>query len=730
LFFYSEGKITYKKLTVEGLKFEIIGNKIIVATLAGIEIYDLKSRKLIMRTLSNTFFTNLFVDHEGGLWASTFGDGIYYFKNLDLLKYHFPDYSNNIFKTVTPLAEVSVATSWQRELIVFNRQGDLLEEYGGAGLFEPTFFFKKEDDLSHLLFPLQERKYVYKKTWNCFLHPDGKKYPLENPYKNKEVLAIRTTNSFRVVLHTTDEVILKPLDIPMMETHIVLNDSTLLVATHEGLYKVKNYEEATPYLPNEGLLRKKMLDIKAFRDGYVIATENGLIYLKDQTPIPLYQVNLQEKEILSYMLVKDNNEIWLAGNNGLSRLQFGDKLIDLEINRLNTTNGLPSNEVIHIDEYHDSIWFSTKGGICVLPRKTEFGQRGFSKQYFHIDSIRIGGKRSFFGKDEIIYTEGENLELYFTQISYSNNRQINYQYRIKEIHDSWISTTPNYLSLPHLQDGEYTLELKPQAKNIRNNSPKKIHIKVLPPFWKSWTAIFLYITISFILIILSFLFAIRRTANKKQADIDRLNLEMKALISQMNPHFTFNTINSIQHYIIKKDKNDALDYLSQFALLIRRALDYSRREFISIKEELDFIQIYVGLEKKRFDQDFDLIIQTSCKKPHEEIKLPALLLQPIIENAIIHGISRVSHKGIIHLQITEFDEYFSILIKDNGYGIDFEKKKHTKYMSIPNKKSLGLDILKQRISLYNSSFYQESDIQVHSEPKKGTEILIKLRKRE
>jgi len=174
--------------------------------------------------------------------------------------------------------------------------------------------------------------------------------------------------------------------------------------------------------------------------------------------------------------------------------------------------------------------------------------------------------------------------------------------------------------------------------------------------------------------------------------VEKIQLELKALIAQMNPHFTFNTINSIQHYIISKDKKEAVLYLSDFALLIRKTLEYSRRENITLKEELEFLLLYADLECKRFDFPFKVKIETVIISNEQEIELPALLIQPLLENAIIHGVGGLQSSSEIAIVVTETLGQLEITVADNGRGFDLIK-------SGEMRKSVGLDILRQRIKL-------------------------------
>jgi len=201
-----------------------------------------------------------------------------------------------------------------------------------------------------------------------------------------------------------------------------------------------------------------------------------------------------------------------------------------------------------------------------------------------------------------------------------------------------------------------------------------------------------------------------------------LQLELKLLTSQMNPHFTFNTINSIQYYILKNEKKEAIQYLSDFALLMRKTLDFSMNDNIKLKEELDYIELYIALENKRFDKSF--IFE---KQIHDSINInsntiPSLLIQPLIENIILHANYAIHQEKKIVLSILKNKNHYIIKVIDFGEGI-------SKKNDLEKHKSYGIDILKNRLKIYNDKNYSPSDIQFKFTDeinKTGTSVIIKL----
>lgn len=202
-------------------------------------------------------------------------------------------------------------------------------------------------------------------------------------------------------------------------------------------------------------------------------------------------------------------------------------------------------------------------------------------------------------------------------------------------------------------------------------------------------------------------------------------LEMKALRSQMNPHFLFNTLNSINWYIIKNKPIEASKYLTKFSKLVRHILENSKVDFISLKQELETLQLYVDLEKIRFEQEFDFEIQLDNRLDSSAISIPPLILQPFVENSIWHGLMSKKEKGKIIINIEKKEDVLYLTIGDNGIGRKASKALQNK--SNPSKKSHGVQITIDRIKALNRTLISHPVTFTDSlEPETGTQVEIRI----
>ena len=202
---------------------------------------------------------------------------------------------------------------------------------------------------------------------------------------------------------------------------------------------------------------------------------------------------------------------------------------------------------------------------------------------------------------------------------------------------------------------------------------------------------FLSLGIAFlIIIILVFTFQRRRANFKLQA----IQNEQKLLRSQMNPHFVFNAITAIQSYIFTNSSREVVGYLSSFASLMRQILEGSRLDFVPLEDEINLLENYLKLQQLRYSNSFDFTIVVDQEINPESVKVPPMLNQPFIENAIEHGLKNITYRGVIELIIRKSGLFIEVSISDNGIGY-----KHNLKYSAKEHKSFAVDATKQRLSV-------------------------------
>ena len=228
------------------------------------------------------------------------------------------------------------------------------------------------------------------------------------------------------------------------------------------------------------------------------------------------------------------------------------------------------------------------------------------------------------------------------------NNILSIKYRLKGLENKWHSCHCQEVNYAHIEGGEFTF-----AAHVEGNEKRltKIKIEVEPAFYEKWwfaPSLFLYL----ILVVGSILYIFMNYRLRQQLRLQsvRHELEIKALRAQMNPHFIFNCMNTIDAYILRKKFLEASDYLQKFSKLIRKILENSESQTISIEQEIQTLKLYIELEQERFSHSFVSYFDVESELMSNDYQIPSLVLQPFVENSILHGIRHLTErKGLISI---------------------------------------------------------------------------------
>jgi tetratricopeptide (TPR) repeat protein len=238
--------------------------------------------------------------------------------------------------------------------------------------------------------------------------------------------------------------------------------------------------------------------------------------------------------------------------------------------------------------------------------------------------------------------------------------------------------------------------------------------------------IYSLIALSLLLLVLAY-FMYR---NNKQQKINNHLLALKSLRSQMNPHFIFNALNSVNNYIAQNDERAANKYLADFSKLMRSVLENSELDFIPLNQEIELLNLYLKLEHERFKDKFDFTLTVDPALDHTVLQVPPMLLQPIIENAVWHGLRYKEEKGYLNIAFAKAEQSINVTIIDNGIGRDKSKQIKTEHQK--KRDSKGLGNIKNRVSLLNELHDCHISIAVNDaglEPDIGTKVIVTISKK-
>lgn len=354
----------------------------------------------------------------------------------------------------------------------------------------------------------------------------------------------------------------------------------------------------------------------------------------------------------------------------------------------------------------------------------------------NMSSITIFDKTLDVRIDSVMHQglELDYLQTFFTfnlsLLNFDNPEEFRMSYRLKGFRDDWVSSADKNAVFTNVPGGQYVFEARLIDKN--NQVAKDVltlPIKMVPPIWKMWWFSVLIIAVA-VGIVLAFVVSRLRSIRRKAAfDKELANMEMVSLRAQMNPHFIFNSLNSIRHQIITKNNEDAEKYLVKFSQLVRWILENSESHYITLEDELIALRLYLELESKRFDDKFAYQLNIDSEVDTSLLKLPGTIIQPFVENAIWHGLMQKKQLGTVIIDISQTKS--SLIIKVTDDGIGREKAEEIKSKTGQNQNSMGVKITTARLDaitkLYKISCtaHIEDLKDTHGEAK-GTRVTISL----
>ncbi|QNK61431.1 histidine kinase [Pedobacter sp. PAMC26386] len=468
------------------------------------------------------------------------------------------------------------------------------------------------------------------------------------------------------------------------------------------------------------LLTKRINDIAQLPDGtIVLATDGyGILFLKNN--LLIRQITREDglaNNICKKLFIQKEH-VWVITNGGVNRIFLNGKN---PVESFEYTNSLLDNDIndLYIDK--DSAYFATNHGL-VFFANTPF-DRNKEVPKVLISAIVNNRKPLPINADSFNLAPADNnITFYYSALDFQNN-YILYRYRLKET-NTWTETRNRRLEFSSLEPGIYKFELSAKTNNSQWSQPIAVSFTLKAHFWQTWWFIFVILLIASLSFYKIAVFVTKQQKNKEQQRLLLKNkilmLEQQALQAMMNPHFVFNVMNSIQHYINTKDTSSANKILTGFARLIRKNLDICTKSFISIEEEIEYLTLYLSLEKKRFGEKFNYTIHISPDIDQDETMIPSMILQPYIENAIWHGLMPKEEGGKIEIVIQpEGTDALLIQIIDDGVGIDnslrVKKEKHV---------SKGMSLTQERINLINQIEANPIQIGIKQNGKSGTTISI------
>ncbi|SHI39264.1 sensor histidine kinase [Flavobacterium terrae] len=676
--------------------------------------------------ISNTFYKNDFItnfieDKNHTFFVSTLNNGVFIIPDLNI-KVFDDNVAKGVISAIEKIDDKTIAFGTIKgELFLRNQETQKTTsiQLNSSAKVTALAYLKS---LNCLLISNENNSYILNLKNNKLL-------VLESLVRNaKDLKAIPLSNKFVLcgynmasVMEFKNNSIVKTKELDSKRAYKCFYDKdteAIYISFVDSFLKFdKNFNSQNIQFNTKNIVGK---DICKTADGTIwIATFNdGIIGFKNDKFFK--KIDLKNG-LLSHVVLQlqsDAENLWILTDLGVQVYNTKNNLAQVKLNNKNTNIGGVKNIIIK----ESSLLFATQDAFFEMSKKSE--RKEYSPREIYIKSVTINERDTLVSSSYDLPYHKNRIKSNFHVNGYFPEEELQFQYRLNGLNENWISIEKNtrFVNFNSLPSGSYTFEIRCKTLSDEKFVSTKITFKINRPFWATWWFITL-MALSAIGIIILF-YRNKLAIKEKEKELALKNakfenelavLKLENLKSQMNPHFIFNALNSIQEYIILNQKNLASSYLAKFADLIRAYLEHSNKGYITIREEIECLDIYLQLEKLRFEDKFEYALHGIENNDH--LKIPTMLIQPYVENAIKHGLlhKKDNRKLTISFELLTNQSMLKCIVLDNGIG-------RVKANEIQNKKhsSFATEATAHRLELLN--FGKEKKIGVEIEDLYDTTI--------
>lgn len=655
------------------------------------------------------FCTSIIRDQEGGYWITTYSDGVYYCPNLSFHNFSGP---------------AALSFSSVRSLHAMD-SGHLVAGYDNGNIM-----VLDRNSLHYRLFPRWAARNANNRIMDVL------------PYIHHTLLVAADVGLHLLSLRDTDTLIrtgaFKELFIKA-DNHILAGTSEGILLLHpSGRLQTGTIPPRATCLAGlgnnfywgshrgvhawqNGGLHSLQSPLLSGVIGHIDIAPDSALWISTEEGVVIWKAGVaqrigKEQQLASNLCKQisfDGNTAWIATDKGISRIEYRWHNRGLRYTVVNITeeDGLRSDDINRTVIAGGNVWAATARGISFFPES--YTGRSSVSLVINITRIAVAGEPVRVEDSTTVNYGSGKLLLELAGISYRSGRHIGYEYRLNGPDSTWNRLTNNTIEFPTLSYGRFVLEVRTIDRWGGRSTPKSIFILHPRPFYRSWGFIvFAYLLITLLSGAGLYTYARRRQRQRdKEYQLRRKmqELELSALRSQMNPHFIFNCLTSIQYYILRSDVTNANSYLHKFSSLIRLTLQYSTYPDVPLHEEIRMLTLYLELEKLRLGHRMNYRLYVAPELQGEHLSTPSMIIQPYVENAVRHGITPLEDRsGELLVEFRLTPHYIRCTIEDNGAGIGQARtgQQNTGHIS------LGTGITARRIQTINSIYKQKILIDV------------------
>lgn len=643
-------------------------------------------------------------DIEGNMWIGTLDEGIFISSNPDAVHQKITD------------SRIENYTITDDGHIIFNTSKGDIKLLSPPQYSAPKLLFKNASGGPITMFPDNE---------SFFSGTTGKIYN----YKTREVVTTNSRTSFKQITFVDSDAFVftdplmssvgfikrnKPYEIQFKKLRSKRSVKVAALKSRVGFYVdfmdgLYFYHDISQ--PGKQLkYNKKPVLITAISKGkdstvWVSTNENNLLQIKDSTVIKEIKFPHKAEQITvrdTLLFANNKSEIYIIN------------LLNEEVQIINQTDGLLKSNIKGVFTRNGKLFILSSNSLQSLPLNSSF--KNNRPPVVSLDHVKNYDQVLTLDAIKNLKTHQNNLTFVLKGISVKSQGAVKYRHKLKGIDSNWITTFEQKpeIRFSNLSPGNYTLIFKACNNDEVCSDHKYVEFSITPPIYKTTPFLITAVLLSIIVLIGSVKLYIhyhqrKIKAKQKTQDLERkfYKAKISAIRSQMNPHFLFNALNTIQEFILTNQKNIAGEYLADFADLMRTYLNQSKNDKICLRDEVEMLRIYLRLENLRFENSIKFSIQVDPAIDSSCIEIPVMLVQPFVENSIKHGLLKKTGERTLNVNF-EFggESGLKCTIKDNGIGRKAAaKNKNSQIKEAHN--SFATNALKERIDLLNSKYSQK-----------------------
>ncbi|MEO9484839.1 MAG: histidine kinase [Ekhidna sp.] len=657
--------------------------------------------------------TNFIEDTEGNSWITTLNNGVYFQPKIELRKHYFDE----IFQAK------SIFTYQDSSIYIVYQEGKV-------GLIDQT------EEL-HYLHQIKDKSFLKsmyvdfdRQVWTLNysgLRQNGvltkKEFTATNvSYLDDGVFIFQSPN-FLIYwnIDTNKRMRLELGKLGKIWDFKKIRDNEFLIASAKGLSVLNIQNETLVFCKAFDNIRITDIELDAFGKLWLSSNGYGLVRIDNSSLATLSFEEVLSNRVDDYSdvfgkILSVDSVIYAATPKGISKMLINESGV-LDSYHISRSNGLEPARINDLAYFQNRIYSAQDNGLFSFSHIETFNEMADFPVI--VDKV-VANDSTYYKQDRMIFThEISVVQIECKAVNFRNQDNIRYQFRLLDSESSrdqkWNASQSNQFVFSNLSPGNYTFEVRARTVNSAWTKPTAQSFVIKTIFWQTLWFKTVWISSLVLFFILAYLLYTSERRRKKELRRKKIESDLKALKAQINPHFLFNSINSIQSFVLEGNNELAEEYLVKYGKLIRTTLNHSNVLTVSIKEEIEALERYVELEKLRLLKSLNFNIQTSRLDAGSE-RIPSMIIQPLVENSIWHGIQLGNRTGEITLSFEKVGKSIKVTIEDNGNGFEVQP-------IMTNNEPSGIQLVRERIDLINKLQGYDSNFEVQSNDE-GTRIIF------